>query len=383
MPPQVARLLNFANQTKPQLPSFTPKRSAIIAACAVVLAAAMLWHRGGHEEVEAHFPVTKPWRDTLETHSEYVAQIHSVQHIEFRSFEKGYLQNIYVSEGQAVKKGQELFQLMPLLMEAEFEKAKAEYQLASIEYENTKNLEARKVVSANELALAKARQDKAAAEMKLAETHLSLTTIVAPFDGIIDRFRVRLGSLVEEGELLTTLSDNSEMWVYFNVSEADYLNFKAANKGSLSIPVSLVLANGKHFEHAGMLDTIEADFNNETGNVAFRATFPNPEGLLRHGETGTVQISKKLENALVIPQKATFEVLDKKFVYVVDDKHTLHAREITVAEEVPHLFAVSSGLEDGDTVLLEGLGKVHDGQEIAIAPQTPEKVQANLHLAVE
>ncbi|NBO17742.1 MAG: efflux RND transporter periplasmic adaptor subunit [Proteobacteria bacterium] len=343
----------------------------------------MLWHHGGEEHTEAQFLATKAWRDTVEINDEYVAQIHSIQHIEFRSFEKGYLQNIYVKEGQMVKKGQELFQIMPMLMEAEFEKAKAEYELAKIEYDNTNNLEKRKVVSVNELALAKARLDKAAAEMKLAETHLSMTTIRTPFDGIIDRFHVRLGSLVEEGELLTTLSDNSNMWVYFNVSEANYLNFKAAHQDNLSIPVALVLANGTRFDQMGTLDTIEADFNNETGNVAFRATFPNPNGLLRHGETGTVLMSRKLENRVVIPQKATFEVLDKKFVYVVDDTNHIHAREISVAEEVPHLFVVAEGIEEGDTILLEGLGKVHDGQEIAVKPQTTEEVQASLHLAVE
>lgn len=341
------------------------------------------WHHETLEHEEANYLVTKPWRETLEINDEYVAQISAKQHIEFRSFEKGYLQNIYVDEGQFVKQGQEMFQIMPLLMEAEFEKSKAEYDLANIEYVNTRKLEEHDVVSANELALAKARLDKAAAEMKLAETHLSMATIKAPFDGIIDRFHVRPGSLVEEGELLTTLSDNSKMWVYFNVSEADYLDFMAKKDKEEHVAVRLMLANGKRFKPIGHIDTIEADFNNETGNVAFRATFPNPDGLLRHGETGTVLMTKQVRNALVIPQKATFEVLDKRFVYVVDDKHIVQSRQIKLAEEVPHLFVVKAGLKESDTILLEGLGKVHIGQEVAIKEQTRPEVLASLNLPVE
>lgn len=353
---------------------------------AAMLAAAMIFFGAGtkkHKEAGTVYPVVHPWRQTVTTQDEYVAQIRSIQHIEFRSFEKGYLQHIYVKEGQRVTKGQPMFQIMPLLKEAEFDKAKAEYNLANIEYRNTADLRKHNVVSANELALAKARLDKAAAAMKLAKVHLDFTTIRAPFAGMIDRFRVRQGSLVEEGQLLTTLADNSAMWVYFNVSEADYLDFMVRRKAGKPIPVALVLANGALFNQPGTIDTIEADFDNKTGNVAFRATFPNPEGLLRHGQTGTIRIARHTEGALVIPQKATFEVLDKKFVYVVDAHQRLHTRQVTVAEEVPHFFAIASGLKEGDAVLLEGLGTVHDGQKIATALQTAQQVKAGLKLAVE
>jgi membrane fusion protein (multidrug efflux system) len=340
-------------------------------------------HGEAEHAAKTTYQVTHPWRQAVTTDDEYVAQIRSMQHIEFRSFEKGYLQKIFVNEGQRVQKGQPMFQIMPMLMEADYDKAKAEYNLANIEYKNTASLRKHNVVSPNELALAKARLDKAAAEMKLAKTHLDFTTIKAPFSGIIDQFRVRLGSLVEEGQLLTTLSDNSKMWVYFNVSEANYLDFMAKKKAGQPIPVSLVLANGQTFDQPGTIDTIEADFDNKTGNVAFRATFPNPEGLLRHGQTGTVQIAQTMDDALVIPQKATYEVLDKKYVYVVDEKQQLHARQITIAEEVPHLFAVAKGLKEGDMILLEGLGKVHEGQTIAASEQSAEQVEASLKLAVD
>lgn len=349
------------------------------------IAAFLHFHHKEDEKIEIEFPITNPWRQTLDIKKEYVAQIRSVQHIELRSLEKGYLQNIYVDEGQFVRKGQKMFQIMPLLVEAELKKTKAEYQLAKIEYDNTVMLHNKNVVSINEVMLTKARLDKAHAQMELAEAHLKFTTVTAPFDGIMDRFQVRLGSLVDEGELLTTISDNSKMWLYFNVSEADYLDYmqNKSTDNKTQTPVELILANGKLFSHTGKIDTIEADFNNEIGNVAFRATFPNPERLLRHGETGTVLLTKKYENALIIPQKATFEILDKKFVYVVNEKNEISSRAITIAAEVPHLFIIASGLSENDQILLEGLGKVHNGDVIKTKLQDRNAVVESLQLSTK
>src|ERR1019366_6465349 len=254
------------------------------------------------KEEEIQFLVTSPLKkDTLVTR-DYVCQIHAISHIELRALEKGYLQNIYVDEGQFVKKGELMFQIMPLLYNAELQKSQAEANFAEIEYLNTKSLADSNVVSKNELAMAKAKFDKAKAELSLAQVHLGFTEIRAPFDGIMDHFRVRLGSLVNEGDLLTTLSDNSQMWVYFNVPEAEYLNYKANTTEENLLKVNLLMANRQMFKYPGVVQTIEADFNNETGNIASRATFPNPNALLRHGETGNIQMTIPLKDALIIPQ---------------------------------------------------------------------------------
>jgi membrane fusion protein (multidrug efflux system) len=310
------------------------------------------------------FYVTSPVQQDTMVYKEYVCQIHAISHIEMRSQEKGYLQNIYVDEGQHVKKGQQMFQIMPALYAAELEKSQAEVNVAEIEYLTTKNLADSNIVSKNELAMAKARLDKEKADVTMAQAHLSFTDIRAPFDGIMDKFYQRLGSLVDEGELLTTLSDNSKMWVYFNVPEAEYLDYASRAKKEGPNKVQLRMANNEIFLHDGTVETIEADFNNETGNIAFRATFPNPDGLLRHGETGTILMPSRLKNAIIIPQKSTFDVLDKKYVFVVDDKGIVHNRLITIAQELPHLYIVKDGLSTSDKILLEGLGKVHDGDKI-------------------
>ncbi|SDL16358.1 membrane fusion protein, multidrug efflux system [Catalinimonas alkaloidigena] len=336
------------------------------------------------KEMETKFLVTSPVRMDTSITDEYVCQIRSINHIELRALEKGYLEKIYVDEGQFVKKGQLLFKIMPVLYEAELQRAKAETSFAEIEYQNTKNLADSNIVAPNELAMAKAKYDKARAEQALAQVHLGFTEIRAPFDGIIDRFHVRLGSLVDEGELLTNLSDNSKMWVYYNVPEAEYLDYKSqVGTDTGRTQVQLLMANHKLFQHSGMVETIEADFNNETGNIPFRATFPNPSGLLRHGETGSIEMKVPLENALIIPQKATFEVLEKKYVFVIDDEGVVKSREITIGEEMPHLYVVKSGLDENDKILLEGLRLVRENEEIETEFLEPDSVITHLDLYAE
>ncbi len=325
------------------------------------------------------FQVTSPLQTDTLVLKEYVAQIQSINHIELRSQERGYLQKIFVDEGQFVKKGQMMFKIMPTLFQAEMQKAKAELNFAEIEYNNTKSLADNNIVSPNELALSKAKLNKAKAELALAQTHLDFTEIKAPFDGIMDRFHTRLGSLIDEGELLTTLSDNSKMWGYFNVPEAEYLNYIQKAKSSGAVKLQLQMANKAIFDQLGVVETIEADFNNETGNIAFRATFPNPKRILRHGETGNILMPVPLKNAILIPQKSSFEVLDKKYVFVLDKNNIIHSKQITVEAEMPHLYVVSEGLNSGDKILLDGLRKVKNGDKISCEFADPKKVFAELH----
>jgi membrane fusion protein, multidrug efflux system len=314
---------------------------------------------------------------------DYVCQIRSIQHIEMRALEKGYLQEIFVDEGQFVKKGQLMFQVMPMLYKAELQKAQAEANFVEIEYQNTAKLAESNIVAPNELALAKAKLEKAKAELALAQVHLSFTEIRAPFNGIMDRFQVRLGSLVDDGDLLTTLSDNTSMWVYFNVPEAEYLEYESNVKSKDKTKVNLMMANGKMFNHIGVVETIEAEFNNETGNIAFRATFPNPNRLLRHGETGNVLMTIPLNDVLLIPQKATFEILDKKYVFVIDKDNIVRSRAITIAAEMPHIFAVQSGLEETDKILLDGLRLVRENEKINFEFKNPKEVLSHLDLYAE
>lgn len=337
----------------------------------------------GHEHETSVYEVTSPLvKDTI-NYKEYVCQIHSINHIELRAQERGFLEKIYIDEGKSVKKGDLLFKIMPKIYEAEYERAQAEAEYARIEYLNTKILADSNVVSKNQLSLAEANYKKAKAALSLAEVHLNFTEIRAPFNGIIDRFHARLGSLIDEGDLLTHLSDNSQMWIYFNVPEVEYLNFKENAQEEKALKVKLLMANGKYFKYPGVVETIEADFNHETGNIAFRATFPNPEGLLRHGETGNIIMEEDLENAMLIPQKATYEILDRNYVFLLDDQNVLHAQPITIEAEFPHLYAIKEGLKPSDKILLDGLRKVKAGDKIQYKFKDPKEVISHLNLYAE
>lgn len=327
--------------------------------------------------------VTSPVKMDTTVTNEYVCQIKSIRNIELKAQEKGYLERVYVDEGQFVRAGQLLFRIMPTVYQAEMEKADAEAQAAEIEVNNTQSLADRNVVSKNELALAQAKLKKAKAEYALAKAHLAFTEIKAPFDGIVDHLHLKQGSLVEEGELLTSLSDNSKMWVYFNVSEPEYLNYKEHADSKEKMKVNLMMANKELFKHPGYVETIEAEFNNETGNIAFRATFPNQEGLLRHGETGSILMKEDLKNAIIIPQKATLEIMDKKYVYIVNKDNVVKLTPITIAAEIPDLYVIKDGVGEGDKILLEGIRKVQDGNSIAFDFEEPAKVMSQLKLESE
>ena len=251
----------------------------------------------------------------------YVSQIHSRRHIEVRALDEGYLEEVPVQEGQRVRAGQLLFRIFPVLYRARLDAHRAEFNHAEIELQNARMLAEQQVISAQELALVTADRDRIRAELDLARAEFGFTSIVAPFDGLIDRQYIQQGSLVGQGDVLTTISDNEVMWVYFNVPEADYLRYRSdpASRDPerpqlLRFPganIQLRLANAELFEHeAGDTVTVESNFDNTTGNVQFRVDFPNPEGLLLHGQTGTVLINDTLHDVLVIPQRAVFDILD-------------------------------------------------------------------------
>ena len=353
----------------------------IVGLCALMFSVSCKHKKETKEEISKYTTTTPLLVDTT-FDKEYVSQIRSIRNIEIRGQEKGYLQNIYVDEGQYVRAGQLMFRIMPKIYEAELLKAKAEAKAIEIELQNTRTLSDKNIVSKNELLMAQAKLEQAKAEVSLAKLHLSFTEIRAPFSGVIDRIPKKLGSLIDEGELLTTLSDNSEMFAYFNVSEPEYLDYKSTT-GDGHKTVHLLLANNQMLPYDGMVETIEGEFNSETGNIAFRAKFPNPKRLLKHGETGKIRMTVPLHNALVIPQKATYEIQDKKYVFVVDRNDVVKSRNIVVSSEMPDLYVIASGLQKDDRILLEGVQKVKENDKIIAQMIAPRDAITRLKLYAE
>ncbi len=324
----------------------------------------------GHQKVV----VTSPKAKDVVITQQYVCQIHSRRHINVRSLQSGYLEEVPVKEGQAVKQGDVLFKVLPVLYKAKLDAELAEARVADLDLKNAEKLFRDKMVSQHELALSRAKLAKAQAKARLAEAELNFTTVRAPFDGVIDRLHAQQGSLVTERDVLTTLSDNSVMWVYFNVPQARYLEYMAgAGKGKEG-KIELVLADGSKFPHPGKIGAVEAQFDNNTGNIPFRADFPNPDGLLRHGMTGTLLIHRTLANAVVIPQRATFEALGKRYVYVVDKGGVVHRREIVVRHELPGVFVVNGGVGVDDRIIFEGARQVRDGEKVEYEFRPPDQV---------
>ncbi len=312
---------------------------------------------------EGKYTVTSPIAMDTTVTKEYIAQIQSIQNIEIRAQVKGFLEGVNVDEGKHVNAGETLFTIMSKAYEAEVLKQKAEVKTAEIELLNTKKLADKNIVSNAELAMAQAKLDKEKAELSKAELELSFTKIKAPFNGITDRIKFKKGSLIDEGGLLTTLSNNSEVFVYFNLSETEYLDFKN-QKNNEHQKVSLILANGDIHKYKGEIETIEGEFDNATGNIAFRAKFPNPDFLLKHGETGKISLTVPLKNVLIIPQKCTYELQDKIFVYVVGNDNKIKSRNITIKQKLSNIYIVDKGLEVGDKILLDGLQSAKEDEKV-------------------
>ncbi len=353
------------------------KISKITLVLLVVLAACK--NKEEEKEIEGKFTITSPIVIDTTFTKDYIAQIQSIQNIEIRAQVKGYLENINVDEGRYVSAGQVLFNIMPKMYEAEMLKQKAEVKTAEIELENTKNLVDKNIVSKAELSVAQAKLEQQKAELSKAELDLSFTKIRAPYDGVIDRIKFKKGSLIDEGGLLTTLSNNKDVFAYFNLSETEYLDFKN-HKNDEHQKVSLILANGDIHKYKGEVETIEGEFDNETGNIAFRAKFPNPDLLLKHGETGKVRMTLSLKNAIIIPQKCTYELLDKIYVYVVDENNRLKSRNIIVKQKLSNLYIIESGLNDSDKILLDGLQTAKEDEKIVAEFVDPKTVIHNLQL---
>lgn len=336
------------------------------------------------ESPHTTYQVSKPLVKDLTLNDEYVCQIRAIQHIEIRSLEKGYLQNVLVDEGETVHQGQLLFQIKPTVYEADVQKSEAEVELSKIELQNNQALAEKDIISSTEAAMSAAKLAKVEAELALAKTHLGFTEIRAPFDGLIGRFGdIRLGSLLEENQLLTTLSDTHRLWVYFNVPESQYLDYMEKRRKGVSQNVQLELANKEIYPETGMIEAIQSDFNSTSGNVAFRASFSNPNALLRYGQTGKILWPKKTNQSVIVPQKSTFEVLDKRFIFVVDKTGVIHERVIKVASEEPNVYIVASGITPDEMFLLERQNKLDKGDKIRYKLIDPKRAFEDLNLYAE
>ncbi|AFK03601.1 efflux transporter, RND family, MFP subunit [Emticicia oligotrophica DSM 17448] len=355
-------------------------KHALLGICTVIIVSSCANKEEQKKQTVDYFPVTSPMVVDTTLHTDYVAEINAVQNVEIRARVKGYLDKIYIDEGKYVKQGQLLFSIHNPELSEEVIKASAitksaitELRAAEIDLSNVKRLVEKNVVSNTELEAAKnkvemmkAKVEEAKANESFSKIQITYTQIRAPFSGIVNRIPNKTGSLIEDGTLLTSISKNDEVFAYFDVSEKEYLNYLTNFKENAhnSSNVTLILANGEEHPFKGKIETTEGEIEPSTGNIAFRARFSNPEKVLKHGASGKIRLLKKYKNAMIIPQKATFEIQDRMYVYVIDAKNQVKSKPIISKHRMPHYYIVESGLDKGDKIIYEGIQNVKDGMTV-------------------
>lgn len=312
---------------------------------------------------------------TLET--AYPATLEGKNDVEIRPQVSGFITKVNVEEGDHVQKGQVLFTIDQVQLQAAVDQAQAAVAVAQANVNtattnanNNKILFDKNIISASAyqtsvdaLNSAKAQLQQAQAGLTSARKNLSYTSVTAPVSGIVGTVDFKEGTLVSPSTLLTVLSNNSDIEAYFSLTEKDLLSFTDGGKRTVAqaikeLPeVSLQLANGSIYPYKGKIFAVSGVLNQATGSATAKAAFPNPEGMLRSGNTGKILVPAIHNNAMLVPQKATFEIQDMKFVFVVNDSSKLVSRNITIAPENDGKnYIVTSGLNPGDVVLTEGVG---------------------------
>lgn len=324
-----------------------------------------------------------PVNKTLST--QYPAAIQGKQDIAIFPQVTGTITRLCVNEGQAVKRGQVLFiidqvpyQAALATARANMEAADATLATAQLTYDSKKELFAQNVISAyelktaeNNLLMAKAERAQAKAQELSAANDLSYTEVKSPSDGVIGTLPYRVGTLVSAGmaQPLTTVSDNSDMYVYFSMTENQLLGlirqYGSKEKALQSMPtIELVLNDRTTYEEKGTIATISGVVDASTGTVSVRAAFPNKNGLLHSGSSGNVVVPSVYKDGIIIPRAATYEVQDKVFVYKVVDGKT-HSTQISVERvDGGQDYIVTNGLSVGDEIVTEGVGLLQDGMPI-------------------
>lgn len=320
----------------------------------------------------------------------YPATLHGKNDVEIRPQISGFLTKVHVKEGETVNKGQILFTIDQVQLQAAVDAAKASIEVAEANVNtaqtnanNNKLLLDKNIISASAyqtsvdaLEAAKAQLNAAKAQLTSAQKNLSYSVVTAPANGIVGTITFKEGALVSPSTLLTILSDNKEIEAYFSMNEKEVLNLTNNGERSLAealsvIPeVSLKLANGSIYPHKGEIISVSGVLDPATGSATTKALFKNPDGLLRSGNTGQILIPNTTKGAIQIPQKATYEMQDLKFCYVVGDSCKVKSTPIQVSPlNDGKNYIVTSGLKDGDVIVIEGVGiSVKEG--MVIKPKT-------------
>ena len=348
-------------------------------------------------EASNDFAVETIQSTSADLETSYPATIKGMQDIEIRPKVSGYLVKLLVDEGATVHKGQPLFLIDSEQYRAAVKSAQAQIRVCraniatqKLTVDNKRMLFKQNIISSYDLQMAEntlasyeAQLAAAEAQLQSAQDNLNWCTVTSPADGVVGSIPYRVGSLVSasSAEPLTTVSNISKMYVYFSMTEKQLLALTrqagGVNAAIQAMPsVTLKLSDGTTYSQSGKVSTISGVIDQSTGSVQMRATFDNAQHILRSGGTGAVLVPTHASDAIMVPQSATFDVQDKKFVYVVNADKTVATREITVLpQNNGQSYVVASGLRSGERIVVDGVSQLKNGQKIN--PITPAQLQAN------
>lgn len=336
------------------------------------------------QEVQADFLTIKA--SMAEVEKKYPGAIEGTVNVDVKAQATGYLEAIYVKEGDFVKKGQTLFKLKADVYTEQVSNSKAVYQAAlasqataQLELEKIRPLVEGKVVSELQLQTAEAQYRSATAQVAQAKSALGssqlnadFTVIKAPVSGYIGRIPNRIGNLVTPNDPvpLTTLSEIEEVLVYFSMSEADFIKYSTDQKEGNGInKVAIQLADGSIYGHSGKLEIASGNIDRSTGSIAMKATFSNPDKLLRSGGSAKIILTKQLNNALLIPMSSVKDIQNKLFVFALADSSKVAMKEIQVEGRSGQNYILKSGIAQGDKIALNSIDVLTDGMPVTPTDQ--------------
>ena len=373
------------------------KKKTILMAAVVATTLASCGGGGGMPNFgDNEYPVEEVKISSTEMQTTYPATINGIQDVEIRPKMSGFLTQINVTEGQTVQAGQVLFvidnetyQAAVRQAQASVNTAQSAVNTAKLTYENSKQLFDNRVIGEYELQTAENSFNSAQAQLAQAQAllasareNLSFCYVKSPANGVVGTLPFKKGALVSGSNVLTHVSDISQMEVYFSMTEKDMLEL-SKSEGGLNGAVEqfpalrLQLADGTIYGYEGHVTSISGVIDQATGTAQLKARFPNPDKLLKSGGSGTIIIPRTSSEAIIIPQSVVSEVQNKKFVYLLSDSNKVAYTEITVdPQNDGNHFIVTSGLKVGDKYVTNGITKLTDQMEIV--PITPERYQEKI-----
>ena len=383
--------------------TITQLRQIALFAVGVSLLTACGNSQGGMKLGDSEYAVLTVNSSSSDQTTSYPATIRGTQDIEIRPQVSGFIVKLCVDEGATVRKNQPLFEIDPTQYKAAYNQAKAAVEMAQanvstldLTEKNKKELYDKAIISSfeyqtavNQLASARATLAQSKASMVSAKQNLDFCTVKSPSNGVVGTFPYRIGSLVSPSisSPMTTVSEIGEVYVYFSMTEKELLQLTKAG-GTLKeqldkMPaVQLQLADGTMLEEKGKIDAVSGVIDQSTGSVSMRAVFPNDKKILRSGGTGNVIFPYTMDGIIMIPQSATVEIQDKKFVYVLQSDNTIKNTEIQISPlSDGQTYLVTKGLKGGDKIVIEGVQSLHDGQEIT--PITKAEQDAKFQQAMK